>query len=202
MKDKIITKAVELFNESGINQTSFRNIASALKVSDGHVRYYFKTKQKLLLAIFEQMNTEILLAACPVPGDLAQITTHLKENLIQAFTIMANYSFFFTETPATFNQFTEVGQYYKNLVKSRKELFTLLFTELTAMGYFKNDFTAELQQQAFYNIFIISDSWIRYHFILHNHKPDQQTVKFHSELAFRILHPYINADIIHTHKQL
>lgn len=197
MKDKIIAKTVELFNESGINQTSFRNIASALKVSDGHVRYYFQTKQKLLLAVFEKMNAEILLAARPVPGELEQISTHLKENLTQAFTIMANYSFFFTETPATFNQFPEVGQYYKNLVNNRKELFTVLFTQLTAQGYFKNDFTADLQQLAFYNIFIVSDSWIRYHFILHNQKPDKQAVKFHSELAFSILVPYINTDVQH-----
>lgn len=191
MKDKIIEKAVELFNESGISQTSFRNIATALKVSDGHVRYYFKTKQILLLAVFENMNADILLAARPLPHDLTQISNHLKKNLREAFTIMANYSFFFTETPATFNQFNEVGQYYKNLVNSRKQLFTFLFKELTAQGYFKTDFTDELQQQAFYNIFIISDSWIRYHYILHNQKPDKQAVKFHSELAFSILLPYI-----------
>lgn len=195
MKDKIIATAVELFNKSGINQTSFRNIASALKVSDGHVRYYFKTKQILLMAVFEKMNAEILLAARPVPNDLVQISTHLRENLMEAFTIMTRYSFFFTEAPATFNQFTEVGQYYKNLVNSRKELFTVLFNKLTAQGYFKDEFTSDLQLQAFYNIFIISDSWIRYHFILHNDKPDRHTVKFHSELAFSILLPYINTEI-------
>lgn len=191
MKDKIIEKAVELFNESGINQTSFRNIATALQVSDGHVRYYYKTKQNLLVAVFDKMNAEILLAARPVPHDLTQISSHLKKNLTEAFTIMVNYSFFFTETPATFNQFTEVKQYYKNLLDSRKDLFIALFKELTAQGYFKKDFTGELQQQAFYNIFIISDSWIRYHYILHNKKPDEQTVKFHSELAFSIILPYI-----------
>lgn len=197
MKDKIIAKAVELFNQSGINQTSFRNIASALQVSDGHVRYYFQTKQKLLLAVFEKMNTEILLAARPVPKDLAEISTHLKKNMMEAFTIMANYSFFFTETPATFHQFSEVREYYKNLVNSRKELFTDLFKELSVRGYFKSEFNADLQQQAFYNIFIVSDSWIRYYFILHNHKPDKQTVKFHCELAFSILLPYINTDVHH-----
>jgi AcrR family transcriptional regulator len=191
MKDKIIAKAVVLFNEFGIHQTSFRNIASALQVSDGHIRYYFKTKQKLLLALFEKMDSEILLAARPLPDDLAEVRLHLKENLTEAFTIMANYSFFFTETPATFNKFTEVGRYYKNLLEGRKNLFTGLFKELTARGYFKNEFTEELQQQAFYNIFLISDSWIRYHFILHNTKPDQQTIEIHSGLAFSIILPYI-----------
>lgn len=191
MKEQILQKAVALFNGSGVQQTSFRDIAAALGLSDGHVRYYYKTKEKLLLALFEKMNQEILLAAKPLPEKTNTISQGLKNNLNGAFTVMSTYSFFFTETPATFSQFTEVGKMYKNLVQSRKDLFINLFEQLTQKGYFKREFTPALQQQAFYSIFIISDSWLRHHYILHNDKPDDNDIKFHSDLAFSILLPYI-----------
>ena len=86
-------------------------------------------------------------------------------------------------------------EYSKESAPSRKELFTTLFKELTALGYFKDDFNAELQQLAFYNIFIISDSWIRYHFIVHNQKPDKETIKYHSRVASSILLSYIQNSV-------
>lgn len=193
MKDQIIEKAAELFNGSGVHQISFRNIAAALGVSDGHVRYYYKTKEVLLLALFEKMNQEILLVSKPLPERNQDISMELKDNLKQAFTVMTRYSFFFTETPATFSQFTKVGRMYKDLVQSRKDLFINLFDQLTQKGYFRKEFSPSLQQQAFYSIFIISDSWLRHHYILHNEKPDQKDIKFHSDLAFSILLPYIDS---------
>jgi len=193
MKDRIIASSVELFNEHGINQTSFRNIASFLKISDGHVRYYFKTKESLLLAIFEKMNNEILLLAQNnnVHLDTAE---DLKIKLQGAFTLMVNYSFFFIESPKTLNQFPELASVYKKLVTDRKALFLRLFQSLTSKGFFKETFSDELQERAFYSIFIISDSWIRYYTILNNRKPNQQAIDYHSTLAFGILSPYIKME--------
>lgn len=191
MKDKIIKTSVALFNEFGVSKTSFRNIAASLAVSDGHVRYYFKTKELLLLAIFEQMNTEILHLAEHSPINHSNIRSGLKENLKHAFLIMIRYSFFFTEAPTTFNQFPQISLYYKKLVRDRKNLFLTLFKTLIKEGFFIKTFSDELQEYAFYSIFIISDSWIRHYMITNNKLPDLEAAEFHSSVAFSILEPYI-----------
>ena len=191
MNDKIIARSVTLFNENGINQTSFRNIASSLEISDGHVRYYFKTKEKLLLAIFDKMNNEILTLAQQTQNETLSTSSHLKNILSGAFAIMVNYSFFFMESPKTFNQFPALALVYKNLVEDRKTLFLSMFQNLKHKGFFKKSFSDDIQEHAFYCIFIISDSWIRYYTILNSRKPNKQAIDFHSNLAFSILSPYI-----------
>lgn len=194
LKDKITASSVKLFNEKGINQTSFRNIASVLKISDGHIRYYFKTKESLLLAIFSKMNNDILLLAEQSKNDILD-TKHLKNKLKAAFHVMVNYSFFFVESPKTINQFPELTLVYKNLVIDRKSLFLNLFQDLTSKGFFKETFSAELHESAFYNIFIISDSWIRHYIILNNREPNKEAIDFHSNLVFSILLPYIKVSV-------
>ena len=52
MREKIISQAVEVFNRKGISKTTLRDIARELAISDGHLRYYFKTKEELVLATF------------------------------------------------------------------------------------------------------------------------------------------------------
>lgn len=191
LQDKIITGSVKLFNESGINQTSFRNIASLLKISDGHIRYYFKTKESLLIAIFNKMNSDILLIANQSKNDILNTEADLKNKLQGAFNVMVNYSFFFVESPKTIIQFPELTLAYKNLVEGRKSLFLSLFQSLTSEGFFKKTFSAELQESAFYSIFIISDSWIRYYVIMNNQEPNEEAIDFHCKLVFNILLPYI-----------
>lgn len=191
MKEKIIESAVKLFNEFGIKQTSFRDIATDLNVSDGHVRYYFKTKESLLLAIFEQMDQEILLKAQEVPLKGNAHTTIFRNKIAEVFTIMVRYSFFFIESPKIYNLYSALRASYKSLIEDRKDLFLNTFQSLIAIGYFKETFTQQIQEQVFYSIFILSDSWIRYFQILHNKPPIEEDINFHSNLVLQILSPYL-----------
>lgn len=193
MKDKIIDASVELLNKNGINQTSFRTIASALQISDGHVRYYFKTKEDLLLAIFKKLDEEML-AIAEFEGKTTPITQSLKEKLKHAYLTMINYRFLFEESPNTLNQYPLLTAAYSNLLKERKSLFFNLFQELISNNYFNKNFTPEIQEMAFFNLFIISDSWIRYYTILNNKEPDEEAIDFHCNLVFSILIPYIKTD--------
>ena len=54
-KEYILTNATQLFNRQGATATSLRETAAYLEMSDGNLRYHFKTKEDLLLAIFNQM---------------------------------------------------------------------------------------------------------------------------------------------------
>ena len=58
LKEKILLKAVELFNEQGISSTSPNQIAAALNISPGNLTYHFKTKAILVKEVYERMHTE------------------------------------------------------------------------------------------------------------------------------------------------
>lgn len=190
MRKKILDKAIELLNVQSIHKTSFRDIATALGLSDGHVRYYFKTKEILLLEIFKQLDEEVLAVARNIEPnpDLKEV---IKIQLKNAFTTMVRYRFLFYEPPASFSQFPKLQAAYKQLLNDRRTLFVSVFQELISIGFFRKDFTADKQEKVFYALFVFSDSWIRYYTIMNNKAPDEQAIIFHSEVAFGLLEEHI-----------
>lgn len=193
MKSKILKCAVELFNQQGINQTSFRDIASALNISDGHVRYYFKTKELLLTSIFDQLDNEMLsIISSSTFNDFQNLDEIITAKFAEGFTILVNYRFIMVESPKTIHQFPKLASAYQNLIDNRKQLFLDFFEMLIQMGYFKPDFDKKQQEMVFNTLYIVADSWIRYFIIKNNHKPSPSDIDFHSKLVFNILVPYIN----------
>ena len=61
-RDKILTKALELFNENGIEYTGMRELAAILNMRVGNITYYFATKDHLVFSLSEQysaLNSQI-----------------------------------------------------------------------------------------------------------------------------------------------
>lgn len=52
-KEKILDKALELFNEKGMEYVGMRELAAALGMRIGNITYYFPTKDHLVFAISE-----------------------------------------------------------------------------------------------------------------------------------------------------
>ncbi len=51
MKEKIIEKAIELFEKKGFSTTSIQDIVDELGVTKGSFYYYFSSKEQLLMDI-------------------------------------------------------------------------------------------------------------------------------------------------------
>ncbi len=54
-KQKIITAAIKLFNKQGFAAVTLYEIASSIEMTRGNLTYHYKTKDKLLKAIAEEM---------------------------------------------------------------------------------------------------------------------------------------------------
>jgi len=197
LKDKIIESAVGLLNTQGINQTSFRDIAAALELSDGHVRYYFKTKEGLLLTIFEQLNSAIE-NAMSLPGHTQMDPIQFMQSKIESvFQIVVKYRFFFEESPKTLAQYPALVKAYATLIDKRKAMILGAFEGFVKLGLFKPTFTPEVREQTFYAIYIISDGWLRAHSVTQHKAPNHTTIKFHANLIMSLLRPYLRKKYSH-----
>ena len=58
-KQKIINQAITAYNAFGLTNVTSRDLAKDLGISHGNLQYHFKNKETLLLAIYNQMKTEI-----------------------------------------------------------------------------------------------------------------------------------------------
>jgi AcrR family transcriptional regulator len=52
-RQEILDKAIEIFARDGVDAGSFRSVAAALGVSHTALRYYFPTREELLIAVYE-----------------------------------------------------------------------------------------------------------------------------------------------------
>lgn len=191
MKNKILQNATRLFNEKGISLTSFRDIALMMNISDGHVRYYFKTKEILLMSIFEQLDNEIIEAA-NLPISLNNdVNSLLRKNIEHVFQLTVKYRFLFVESPKTIYQYPTLLKSYRNLIERRKKMIFQAFEIFIEMKLFNSSFDSRAREQAFYTIFIVSDGWLRTYQLTNANVPDKKAIQFHADLIFNILKPYM-----------
>ncbi len=119
LKEKILNKAVELFNERGISSTSPNQIAAALEISSGNLTYHFKTKAILVKSVYEKMDTEsqgiMKLDGYLTLDDFRKIMGNFRD-------FMGKHSFFFHDLFFILHHYPEVGKLYEetNLMRLKR----------------------------------------------------------------------------------
>lgn len=110
LKEKILIKAVEMFNKQGISSTSPNNIAAALNISSGNLTYHYKTKAILVKAVYESMHADsqgfIKLDGYLTLDDFRKIMTRFRD-------FMVEYRFFFQDLFFILQNYPEVGKLYE-----------------------------------------------------------------------------------------
>src|SRR3569832_1487481 len=59
-RDEILLGAAACFNEKGVRGASIADICERLGISPGHLYYYFKSKEAIVLALLEQFREQSL----------------------------------------------------------------------------------------------------------------------------------------------
>ena len=119
LKEKILVKAVELFNERGISSTSSNQIAAELEISPGNLTYHYKTKSALVIAVYEKMHADSLdfikLEGYLTLDDFRKIMGTFKE-------FMGKHRFFFQDLFFILHHYPEVGKLYEasNLMRLKQ----------------------------------------------------------------------------------
>lgn len=74
---QILLCAKELFGRYGYDKVSMRDIADRVGISVGNLTYYYGRKERIMLAVLDQINEEI---ACPaeIPATLAEVDAALQ----------------------------------------------------------------------------------------------------------------------------
>jgi AcrR family transcriptional regulator len=193
MKEKIISQAVEVFNRKGISKATLRDIARELTISDGHLRYYFKTKEELVLTIFSEMEKAI---ASHATGNVTnEINAQaLIAPLTKTYEIMYRYVFFFAESTAILETFPRVYAAYEQLIRSRREMFLAIFEHYKREGIFEESVEVHLFPLLFEQVFIISDNWVRYAQLTQNrHLTQEKHIQHYVGVTVALFLPYLSA---------
>lgn len=186
IKIEILNASNQLFNADSWSNVSLRKIATQLNISDGNLRYHFKTKEEIVLALFSKMAEEMLIEI-----NIQLDEFELKPSMFQSiFEIMYAYRFLFIEAYFIKKEYESYQFLFDQLQESRKQLFIETFNRLIEEGVLSTKFSNEQYSLLFEQIFILSDSWIKYV------KPSNEIeieleINHYSSLCYALLVPYL-----------
>lgn len=142
MKTNLAIKASakRLFNQKGVKNVTLREVAEQIGKSYGNVTYHFPTKEKLITALYEDMNMELSNLQSISPSD-DNLLTYFLSLPDYSYDITLCYLFFYkdyVELKRTYPQFiNKVEQ--ANSIRKSKWLELLLLVQ--KQGYLQKELT-------------------------------------------------------------
>ncbi|GLO59667.1 TetR family transcriptional regulator [Vibrio sp. MACH09] len=97
-RERIVSSALELFNEQGERNITTNHIAAYIEISPGNLYYHFRNKQEIVRDIFDCYSKELLERFAPVETHEESLVL-LRRYLDSIFTLMWKYRFFYANLP-------------------------------------------------------------------------------------------------------
>ncbi|GEJ46458.1 MULTISPECIES: TetR/AcrR family transcriptional regulator [unclassified Chryseobacterium] len=192
-KDKILSKALELFNDKGYNNITTRHIAAELSISAGNLHYHFRHSEDIIKILF----SELTLKMDELLNQMKKKEHKTLEDLFQ-FTfstseIFYSYRFIFISFIDILNQIPEIESRYKGINFNRKEEFQLIFSDLQKSNIFKKDIPHFVVDCLTEQIFIIADNWLTHNRLVLK-LSSQEAIQHYTLLQMNLFYPLLNKE--------
>ena len=188
-KEKILLKAITLFNLEGVENITTRHIARSLKISQGNLHYHYPTKNVVIEVLFEQFLTEIKNA------ERFKSDSFEKELVIasmkDSFKIMYKYRFFFKDNEVVWRRLPEIKTHTLKLFKSKQNQILDIINLYKNQGIFREEISNNqikfLSEQFIFSI----TSWLsaKEYFTVKTNISD-----YYARYTFRVWLPYLKED--------
>jgi AcrR family transcriptional regulator len=159
VRDIIIDKATDLYNQYGIEYVGVRELARELGTKGGNITYYFSTKDDIIAEIttrLTQSNSGIMSNAS-IESLSDFLSMHKK-----LYTNQYRYRGIFVSLPLLIAQNDEYVASYAAIQNNARAKMKEQFVHLKEMGYIKilqdDELTAIVETISFFNRFWISEA--------------------------------------------
>jgi len=192
-KDKILSKALELFNDKGYNNITTRHIAAELNISAGNLHYHFRHSEDIITILF----SELTLKMDELLNQMKKRENKTLEDLYQ-FTystceIFYSYRFIFINFIDILNQNPDIESKYEGINFSRKEEFQLIFSDLQKSDIFQKDLPYFIIEGLVEQIFIIADNWLTHNRLVLKLNPTE-AIQHYTLLQMNLFYPLLNKE--------
>lgn len=157
LKNKILYKSIELFNEHGVANVSPNKIADILDISVGNLTYHYKTKSDLLEAILKQMILDS--SDYFEIGEEPSVRDYEKFRL-QFIDFQTNYKFFFVDMVFVTQKYPKIGEGFKKLTIERFKGGRKLIDLFIKIGVLKKEEEHVNYNYLMHSIWLVTTFWI------------------------------------------
>ncbi|MGE8553741.1 MAG: TetR/AcrR family transcriptional regulator [Chryseobacterium jejuense] len=192
-KEKILAKALELFNEKGYNNITTRHIAAELSISPGNLHYHFKHSEDITKILF----AELTLKMDELLNKMKKIENKTLEDLytltFSTCEIFYSYRFIFINFIDILNKIPEVKTQYEGINFNRKEEFQLIFSDLQKNNIFKKEVPKFITDGLTEQIFIIADNWLTHNRLI-SKLNKKAAILHYTILQMNLFYPLLNKE--------
>ncbi|MEO1451305.1 MAG: TetR/AcrR family transcriptional regulator [Bacteroidota bacterium] len=193
-RERILTAALRLYNEHGLYsqhgaQVTARKIAEAAGLSDSNLRYHFRTREDIVVALYEQLveRFDVLI------GALAAQTPALgmmEAALRVIYATMAEYRFLMLDLPGIMRRIPRISAHYRELQAIRRQQLTALWGNASAAGFLRQDIPPAHIEGFMERMQILSDAWLAN---AENFFPGdlQEAINHYARLNAATIYPYL-----------
>jgi AcrR family transcriptional regulator len=189
-KDKILSKAMELFNEKGYNNITTRHIAAGLNISAGNLHYHFKHSEDIIKILF----SELVIKMDILFNDLQTIENKTLEDLyhftFSMYEIFYSFRFIFMNFFDILNHIPAIQSQYESINITRKNEFQMIFKGFQKNNIFRDDIPDFILKSLTIQIFIIADNWIIHNSLAFKLNKDE-AVKHYALIQMNLFYPLL-----------
>jgi AcrR family transcriptional regulator len=187
---RIVERAVELFNQHGVKAVSLNRIAESLEMSAGNLHYHFRTKDDVILAIFERIKSDP--SQVSESDGLTPTLAHMRWMFERYSSLVWRYRFFFRELAALTAEIPLVKQRYFENRRERIVALEHFFETLIDAGVMSRPEPPVTVSRLVALSWMVSDHWIFYQDAEHDGL-DKQLIDTGFDLVMAVFQPYLRA---------
>lgn len=197
-REKILDAAQDLFNRHGIGKVTARSISEALQISVGNFTYYFPSKDKVIIVLYDRMIARMEALPGQLNSERDSVLFLLKLHK-ERFRVQNDYKFFFLNTFELLTSYPEIWQaHQRHLSKERKmlaDLFSLYKKSGVIVPTVEEAFFAQLINIAqMVNTFWIVDAEVHYK------GSEKQKLHHYLHLCCSLIEPYLSPPALEEYK--
>jgi AcrR family transcriptional regulator len=185
-REKILDKALEMFNERGIEYVGLRELAAELDMRVSNITYYFPTKDDLVFELSKELSTsnaEIIIASDTMTmDDFLWMLQRVYENHYRFRCLLRSFVHIMSQNK-------KVAEAYKKTQTVRIATIGSNFKTLVNAGYLKVE-DEETPDFLVQTLSLISRFWISEAAIAARHLGKDAQIKHYLKLVTQLLWPY------------
>ncbi len=191
-KELILEKSLSLFNEKGIENVSAKIIAADLGISDGNLRYHYRTKEDIIYALYQSLLEEVKVDLVPLQEEEINLKS-IIHSITMALSTLHRYKFLMIDIVGIMRKFPTIQENYNSLYEPRKAHFKILLEECINKGILKNEDFPNQYDYFILQFYTLTDFWISESEILYQEN-NGYGVSFHINLILSFIVPYLTEE--------
>jgi AcrR family transcriptional regulator len=187
-REKILDKALEMFNERGIEYVGLRELAAILGIRVSNITYYFPTKDDLVFQLsleLSKKNAEIITAKADITmGSFLQMLHKVLQNQVTFRCLLLSFVHLMKQNK-------HIAEAYKKTQANRKATIKSNIESLFASGYL--NVTNDEKDFLVSTLSLVSRFWISEAAVSFQHLGTDAQIRHYLMLTAKLLQPYATA---------